>query len=114
MNQTEKKQLESYTERVAKLLEEKREIDDEIKELIAEASEKLGLRKGNIRKAAKEWNLSELDRADRRQVEEEMHEIRSALGLLADLPLGEAAMDATGKKTSRRVKKIAEEAGATI
>lgn len=115
MNKDEKKQLDSYTERVAKLLTDKKEIDDEIGELVAEAAEKLGLRKSNIRKGAKERNMDALDRADQRQREEEMDQIRSALGILADTPLGEAAVDTPTKKgTTKQVKKIAEETGATF
>lgn len=113
MNKDEKKQLDSYTERIAKLFNDRKEIDDEIAELTAEAAEKLNLRKGNIRKAAKERNMDELERADRRQVEEELDQIRSALGILADTPLGEAA-EASTKKTSKTVRKIAEETGATF
>lgn len=113
MNKDEKKQLDSYTERIAKLFNDRKEIDDEIAELTAEAAEKLNLRKGNIRKAAKERNMDDLDRADIRQREDELSEIRHALGILADLPLGEAA-EASARKPSKAVRKIAEETGATI
>lgn len=112
MNKEEKKQLESYTERIASLYRDKKELDDEINELVAECAEKLALRKGNIRKSAKERNMDELERSDRRQVEEELDQIRSALGILADTPLGEAA---TAKKgTNKAVKRLADEAGATF
>jgi uncharacterized protein (UPF0335 family) len=114
MNQDDKKKLDTYTERVATLLKEKKEIDDEIGELVAEAADKLGLRKGNIRKAAKERNMDELERADQRQREEEMDQIRNALGILADTPLGEAAVSTKekGGRTSKQVKKLADQAGA--
>lgn len=116
MNKDEKKHLDSATERIATLFREKKEIDDEIAEIVAECAEKTGLRKGNIRKAARERNMDELGRADKRLVEEELDQIRSALGILADTPLGEAAADASTKKkgTSKQVKKIAEETGATF
>lgn len=111
MNKDEKKDLDSATERIAALMNDKKEIDDEIAEIVAECAEKTGLRKGNIRKAARERNMDDLERADRRLVEEEMDQIRHALGILADLPLGEAAVEAGTKK---RVRKIAEAAGATL
>lgn len=112
MNKDEKKHLDSATERIATLFREKKEIDDEIAEIVAECAEKTGLRKGNIRKAARERNMDELERADKRLVEEELDQIRSALGILADTPLGEAA-EASAKNggTSKQVKKIADQAG---
>lgn len=110
MNKDEKKNLDTYTERIARLFNERKELDDEIAELVAECAEKLGLRKGNIRKAAKERNMDDLDRADIRQREDELSEMRHALGILADTPLGEAAK----KGTSRKVREIAEQTGATI
>lgn len=114
MNKDDKKYLDSTTERLATLFKDRKELDDEIAEIVSEAAEKLGLRKGNIRKAAKERNMDELDRADRRQVEEELDQIRSALGILADTPLGEAAEASTRKAGRKTVKKLAEEAGATL
>lgn len=112
MNQDEKRKLETYTKDIGKLLIEKKKLTDRINELVADAADKLKLRKGNVRNAAKERNMSELERADRRAVEEEMDQIRNALGILADTPLGEAAAKKGG--TSKQVKKIAEQTGATI
>lgn len=93
MNKDDKKKLSAYAERVARLLTDKKEIDKEINEVLAEAAEKLQLQKGNIRKAAKELNLDAAERADKRAAEEEMEQIRHALGLLADTPLGQAAQE---------------------
>ncbi len=113
MNKDEKKQLDSATERIATLYRDKKEIDDEIAEIVAECSEKTGLRKGSIRKAAKERNMDDLERADIRQREEEMDQVRAALGILADTPLGEAA-ETSAKKATKTVKKLAEQTGATF
>lgn len=105
MNQDDKAKLKAVCEYVAGRLKEKKEIDDDIAEHIADAAEKLQLRKGNIRKAAKEMLLDELERADRRLNEEELDQIRLALGILADTPLGESAVSTASdkpEKTQRR------------
>lgn len=103
MTEDEKRKLKAVAEYVAGRLREKQEIDDDINEHIADAAEKLQLRKGNIRKAAKEMLLTDTDRADKRLVEEELDQIRHALGILADTPLGEAAtVAATPKKRGRK------------
>lgn len=114
MNKDEKKHLDSATERVAQLYRDRKELDDEIAEIVAECAEKTGLRKGSIRKAAKERNMDELERADIRQREEEMDQVRNALGILADTPLGEAAEAKTKRSGNKTVKKLAEGAGATF
>lgn len=102
MNQEDRKKLAAATAQVAKLLNDKKEIDDDIAEIVATTAENLGIRKGNIRKAAKELNMDDLERADRRLQEEEMDQIRSALGILADTPLGDAAVNAATEKPARK------------
>lgn len=101
MTEDEKKKLNDVVNQVAELLEQKAQIDDDIAEIVADAAEKLQLRKGNIRKAAKEMLLTETDRADKRLIEEELDQIRNALGILADTPLGEAATAASEKPKRR-------------
>jgi len=105
MNQDDKAKLKAVCEYVAEQFKKKKEIDDDVAEHIADAAEKLGLRKGNIRKAAKELLMDELERADRRLNEEELDQVRAALGILADTPLGESAVSAATTSKPKRGRK---------
>jgi hypothetical protein len=103
MNAEDKKKLNAATAQIAKLYLEKKDIDDQIAEIVATTAEKLNYGKRNIRNAAKELNLTDVQRADKRLQEEELDQIRNALGILADTPLGQAAVPAndSDKKASR-------------
>ena len=83
-------QLRAFIERIERLTEEKKALADDIKDVYAEA-------KGNgfdakiIRKVV---SMRRID-ADKRRAEQEMIDLYlTALGMLADTPLGQAAIHA--------------------
>lgn len=92
MTKDEKKRLQSYIDRIAQLRTNKKELDDEINELVAEANEQTGINKRVIKQLAKERNWSEVERGENQLIEESLDECRHALGMLLDTPLGEAAV----------------------
>jgi uncharacterized protein (UPF0335 family) len=82
-------QLRSYIERIEKLEEEKRAIAEDIKEVKAEA-------KGNgfdAKIITKIVALRRMDRDKRREEQAILDLYMDALGMLADTPLGEAAIE---------------------
>lgn len=82
-------QLKAFVERIERLEEEKRTIADDIKEVYAEAKSN-GFDTKVLRQVVRERRM---DDADRREREALLDTYRAALGMLADTPLGQAAMD---------------------
>lgn len=83
-------QLKSMIERIERLEEEKREVADAIKEVYAEAKAN-GFDTKTIRKVI---GLRKKSAADRAEEEAILELYLSALGMLADTPLGQAAIKA--------------------
>lgn len=82
--------LKSFIERIERLEEEKAGLAEDIKDIYAEAKG-TGFDTKTIRKIVK---LRKMD-AEKRREEEELLEIyMTALGMLADTPLGQAAIKA--------------------
>ena len=82
-------QLRALIERVEKLEEEKRAIADDIKDVYAEAKGS-GFDAKILRKVVA---LRKMDRDKRAEEEAVLDCYLAALGMLADLPLGQAAID---------------------
>lgn len=78
-------------ERAARMMEEIKESQAELKSFLSEASEELQIGKASLRQAAKEMNMDDGERAQIAAREQELDQLRSTLGILADLPLGQAA-----------------------
>lgn len=88
-NGVDASQLRSFIERVEKLEEEKRAIADDIKDVYAEAKG-VGFDAKQIRKIVA---MRRID-ADKRAEEQAILDLyMSALGMLADTPLGQAAIE---------------------
>ena len=86
-------QLRSYIERIERLEEEKTALAADIREVYSEAKA-TGFEPKIMRQIVKERKL---DGADRAEQESLLDMYRSALGMLADTPLGEAAMAAAAE-----------------
>lgn len=106
MNSDEKRKLDHIVNRVAELEAKKKEIAEEIKELCDDAKDKLGRSPKVIKQLAKEKNWDEIERMAQRELEEELDDCRSALGLLADLPLGEHAQRRQEEKRARKGREL--------
>jgi hypothetical protein len=74
---------------------------DEQKELATAASERLGLDAKALKQLVAEFRMGAEDRDLIRQREAKLDECRHALGLLADTPLGQAAMTPPATKRGR-------------
>ena len=85
-------QLRSYIERIERLEEEKAVSAADIREVYSEAKA-TGFEPKVMRQIVK---LRKLDAADRQEQEALLEMYLSALGMLADTPLGEAAIEAAG------------------
>lgn len=86
-------QLRSFIERVERLEEEKRSLAADIKEVFAEAKG-TGFDTKIMRQIIKERRM---DKDDLDEQETLLDIYRRALGMLVDLPLGEAAMRAAAE-----------------
>ena len=93
--------LSRYVERITALLDERDVLTSDIKEVYEEAKES-GFVTKILRAIVRESRLEPEVRNDQYVL---MTAYRSALGLLADTPLGEAAMRAAAKKPGRPRKK---------
>ena len=80
--------LASYVERIEALEAEKKGLADDIKDIYTEVRA-AGLSAKHVRAIIKERRQ---DPAERRAFEETLDQYRAALGMLADSPLGAAAM----------------------
>lgn len=85
--------LRSFIERIERLEEEKRALAADIKEVYAEAKV-TGLDPAIMRKIVRERRM---DKDDLDEQETLLDIYRRALGMLADTPLGEAAMRAAAE-----------------
>lgn len=92
MEPAEKKDFKAKIDQIAKKQLEKKEMDDDINDLVATAAEKFGVSKKLVKSLAKETRMSDVERSEQKLFEGEMHHYREQLGILADLPLGEAAL----------------------
>ena len=94
-----KDRLKSFVERIERLEEEKKEIADDIREVYAEA-------KGNgfdtkaLRQIIK---LRKIDVEERKEQEAILDVYKQALGMLADTPLGESAMERASRNSKARL-----------
>ena len=91
-----KAHIKAFVERVERLEEEKKAIADDIRDVYAEA-------KGNgfdVKALRTIVRLRKQDTAERLEREAIIETYMHALGMLADLPLGQAAIERVGKKTS--------------
>ena len=84
--------LRSFIERIERLEEEKAALAADIREVYSEAKGS-GFDPKIMRHIVK---LRKLDEADRSEQEAVLEVYLSALGMLADTPLGEAAVEAAG------------------
>jgi uncharacterized protein (UPF0335 family) len=82
-------QLRSFVERIERLEEEKRALSADVKEIYAELKS-AGFDAKIVRAVVRE---RQLDRAELQEREALLDIYRSALGMLADTPLGRSAMD---------------------
>lgn len=90
-------QLKAYIERVEKLEEDKKAIADDIKDVYAEAKAN-GFDVKALRSIVK---MRKQDADERREQEAILETYLHALGMLADLPLGQSAIErATGARAS--------------
>jgi len=113
MTEDEKKALLHIVKRYAELNDGKKAISDEQKELAEAAWEKCGVQAKAIKRLAREFDWDNIERLAQKQLEESLDECRHALGILADTPLGEAAIEEVetdallpqGSKTKREYKK---------
>jgi uncharacterized protein (UPF0335 family) len=80
--------LESFIQRIERLEEEKKALTSDIKEVYDEAKS-AGFDTKIMRKVVA---LRRLDEADRQEQQALMETYMKALGMLADLPLGQAAL----------------------
>ena len=83
-------QLRSFIERIERLEEEKKALGEDIKEVYAEAKSE-GFDTKIMRQVIR---LRKMNEADRHEQEELLNVYMRALGMLADTPLGEAALRA--------------------
>lgn len=90
--------LKDYVDRVVRLHEERDQLNADIKEVYEEAKE-AGYVPARLREVVREYRLDEETRNDRYTV---LAAYRRALGMLADLPLGEAAMERAAKPKPKR------------
>ena len=83
-------QLRAFIERIERLTEEKKALADDIRDVFAEAKGN-GFNAKIIRKVV---SIRAQDRDKRREEEEILNLYLTALGMLADTPLGQAAIHA--------------------
>ena len=90
--------LHYYVERVVNLLEARDEITEDIK-LVYDEAKTAGFVAAQMRQIVREYRMDKDERDDLYAI---MDSYRKALGLLADTPLGEAAMERISHKPRRR------------
>lgn len=93
IDRTAKDHLKSFVERIERLEEEKKSIADDIKDIYAEA-------KGNgfdVKALRYIVRLRKMDKDKRDEFESIIDVYREALGMLADTPLGAAAIERAAK-----------------
>ncbi|WP_341702591.1 DUF2312 domain-containing protein [Ferrovibrio sp.] len=88
-------QLNQLVARIERLEEERKSLGNDVKDVYAEAKS-MGFCTKTMRKAIA---LRKLDRAELAEQESLLQVYMDALGMLADTPLGDAAMERDGLKT---------------
>lgn len=88
----EAERLRGYVERVARLTIEKREKDEDIKEILNGEAKPAGYDPALIKEMVKEMLMTDAARLKAEAKEEKRAMYRRALGGLADMPLGAAAL----------------------
>ena len=94
-----KDQLKAFIERVERLEEEKKALSDDIRDVYLEA-------KGNgfdVKALRTIVRLRKIDAAERAEQEAILETYMHALGMLSDLPLGQAAIERATKPPARTV-----------
>jgi hypothetical protein len=91
MNPSDTQALTRDVQRIAEINAKVQELKWQGKEIADAAWDKYGIKAKVVRQLAKESAWDAVQREERRQHEESLDECRAALGMLADLPLGEAA-----------------------
>jgi hypothetical protein len=91
MNPSDTQALTSDVRRIAEINAKVQALKWHGKEIADAAWDKYGIKAKVVRQLAKESAWDAVQREERRQLEESLDECRAALGMLADLPLGEAA-----------------------
>lgn len=86
--------LRGYTDRIVRLHEERDALNSDIREVYGEAKE-AGFDVTTVREVVRELRMEPDARNSRYQL---LDQYRHALGMLADLPLGEAAIDAAASR----------------
>jgi uncharacterized protein (UPF0335 family) len=95
---TNQPQIKAFVERIERLNDEKADIQEAIKEVFAEAKAD-GYDTKTIREVIKLRRLSEAERQEREAL---LELYMNALGMLADTPLGEAALQGVSVTLSPR------------
>jgi hypothetical protein len=103
MTRDEEKKLEHIVERSGVLQAQIDQAKEEMKELADSAWEKCGVKPKVIKQLVKEKGWNEIERMAQHQLEESLDECRKALGMLADLPLGEHAVERKKKQQPKKL-----------
>jgi len=103
MTRDEEKKLGHIVDRCVVLQAQIDQAKEEQKELGDAAWDKCGVKPKVIKQMVKEKGWSETQRMEQRLLEESLDQCRKALGLLADLPLGEHAVE---RKKKQQIKKL--------
>lgn len=98
MNMLERKALEHDLDELVRMREVRKELDEEVKQVIEAAAARTGLSPKTIKQLAKERGWNEIEREHQRQTEEELDQARAALGMLPPDRLSEAAAPRKGAK----------------
>jgi len=91
MTPQEKQHLTRIVNDYARMNAEIQALKWDQKELAESAWDKAGVKPNVVKQLAKESAWDNVRREEQRQLEESLDECRAALGMLADLPLGQAA-----------------------
>lgn len=91
-----KERLASFVKRLERLHGEKQDVQDQIKDVMAEAKAE-GFDLPTIREVLKRRRMKPADRAER---EELLDLYMQALGMLADTPLGKAAVESAIRRVA--------------
>lgn len=97
MNNNEIAKLKPIVARIQHLNGEMKAARFEIKELADLSWDACGVSAKAVKQMAKEASWDAIARERQKQLEEEVDQCRNALGMLSDLPLGEAALKNNGK-----------------
>jgi uncharacterized protein (UPF0335 family) len=91
LNKDEKKKLEGFVSEIVRAETEKKQIADDIKTLYVSAKD-TGFSKKALRAVVRAKMMTDEQRRDAENLSDLVDTYKHALGMLADLPLGEAAL----------------------